>query len=36
MIKQKNKFDRPSPRWLNLDCMKAHEKANDLLKTVMI
>jgi len=35
-IKEKNKFDRPSPRWLNLDCMKAHEKANDLLKTVMI
>lgn len=32
---QRNKFDRPSPNWINLECMKSSEKINKLLKTVM-
>jgi len=35
-IERKNKFDRPCPRWLNLDCMKACDEANSLLKKVML
>ena len=32
---RRNKFDRPNPHWLNLEVMKADEKVNELLKTVM-
>ena len=32
---RKDKFDRPVPHWLNLDCMKASQKADELEKKII-